>query len=271
MIGEQGHAPDDVTRLTGVAALVAVVDRLRSPGGCPWDADQTHESLARFAVEEAHELADAIASGERDALVDELGDVLFQVAFHARLGREHDEPFDIDDVADGIVAKLRRRHPHVFGDVDATTKEAIEANWDAIKAAENPDRTSPLDGIPASLPPLERAAKIAGRYARAGRLDELRAAVAASSADAGRHDDAEPDTRRPDTAESDARGASGSGPSETIAPEDVGARLLHLAVEAVEAGVDPGTALTHTIAQLESRLRNCEGPGEGRGGAGQPG
>ena len=86
--------------------------------------DQTHESLARFAVEEAYELADAIASGERDAVVDELGDVLFQVAFHARLGQEHERPFGIGEVADGIVAKLRRRHPHVFGDVDARTKEA---------------------------------------------------------------------------------------------------------------------------------------------------
>lgn len=222
MTSDDAATPADLTRLSGVAALVAVVDRLRSPGGCPWDADQTHESLARFAIEEAYELADAIATGERDALVDELGDVLFQVAFHARLGQEHARPFDIDKIADGIVAKLRRRHPHVFGGVDARTKEAIEANWDAIKAAEHPDRTSPLDGIPASFPPLERATKIANRYARAGRFDELRAALA--DLDSSDH-------------------------------HAEGARLLALVVDSVQAGVDPGTALTHTLAALESGLR----------------
>lgn len=223
MIGDDGRRPDDLSEKSGVAALVAVVDRLRSPGGCPWDADQTHESLARFAVEEAYELADAIASGERDSLVDELGDVLFQVAFHARLGQEHERPFGIDEVADGIVAKLRRRHPHVFGDVDARTKEAIEANWDAIKAAEHPDRTSPLDGIPASFPPLERATKIANRYARAGRLDELRRAMAQAD------------------------------------PQDEGSRLLALVVESVEAGVDPGTALTNTLTTVEKNLLGPSG------------
>lgn len=231
MIGDDGRRPDDLSEKSGVAALVAVVDRLRSPGGCPWDADQTHESLARFAVEEAYELADAIASGERDSLVDELGDVLFQVAFHARLGQENERPFDIDDVADGIVAKLRRRHPHVFGDVDARTKEAIEANWDAIKAAENPDRTSPLDGIPTSFPPLERAAKIAARYARAGRLAELRTAA----------------------------GLDAAGAENNVATgSDVSNRLLGLVVDAVEAGIDPGTELTHSLSRLEQRLRDGE-------------
>lgn len=225
MTTDDAATPADLTRLSGVAALVAVVDRLRSPGGCPWDADQTHETLARFAIEEAYELADAIAAGERDALVDELGDVLFQVAFHARLGQEHARPFDIDEIADGVVAKLRRRHPHVFADADARTKEAIEANWDAIKAAEHPDRTSPLDGIPASFPPLERAAKIANRYARAGRLDELRATL------------------------TDLSGAD---------PHDEGARLLALVVDSVQAGVDPGTALTHTLSAVETSLRHTD-------------
>ncbi|MDO5697708.1 MAG: MazG family protein [Dermatophilus congolensis] len=230
MIGDSGRAPVDLDSRSGVEALVAVVDRLRSPGGCPWDADQTHESLARFAIEEAYELADAIAGGERGALVDELGDVLFQVAFHARLGQEHAEPFDIDDVADGIVAKLRRRHPHVFADVDATTKAAIEANWDAIKAAEHPERTSPLDGIPASFPPLERAAKIASRYHRAGRLDEVRAALDA------------------------VRTGNASSAAET-AETDIGDRLLSVVTEAVEDGVDPGTALVEAVSRLESTLR----------------
>ena len=99
--------------------LVAVMDRLRSPGGCPWDAEQTHESLVRYLIEEAHEAAEAIESGDRDHMVEELGDVLLQVAFQSRVGEEHAQaPFDIDDVAGAIVEKLLRRHPHVFAEGD---------------------------------------------------------------------------------------------------------------------------------------------------------
>ena len=99
--------------------LVAVMDRLRSPGGCPWDAEQTHESLVPYLIEETHELVEAIESGDRTHMVEELGDVLLQVFFHARMAQEHpDSPFGIDDVAGGIVDKLVRRHPHVFADVE---------------------------------------------------------------------------------------------------------------------------------------------------------
>ena len=125
--------------LTGLGLLdvVAVMDRLRSPGGCPWDAEQTHASLRPYLLEEAHEAAEAIDSGDRAHLAEELGDVLLQVVFHARLGQEDaSEPFDIDDVAAGLVAKLVRRHPHVFGDVVAHTPEQVAANWERIKAAE---------------------------------------------------------------------------------------------------------------------------------------
>lgn len=117
--------------------LVAVMDRLRSPGGCPWDAEQTHASLVPYLVEETYEAVEAIESGERDHMAEELGDVLLQVVFHARVAQEDEvAPFDIDDVAAGIAAKLRRRHPHVFGDVVADTPEAVAANWSVIKAAE---------------------------------------------------------------------------------------------------------------------------------------
>lgn len=144
---------DPAPRGARLLELVEVMDRLRSPGGCPWDAEQTHESLAPYAVEEAFELAEAIEGGDRDELADELGDVLLQVAFHARVAQEHpDAPFDIDDVAGRIVAKLRRRHPHVFADVHAPSAADVEANWEAIKAAEKPERTGPLDGVPAGLP-----------------------------------------------------------------------------------------------------------------------
>lgn len=117
--------------------LVAVMDRLRSPGGCPWDAEQTHASLLPYLVEETYEAVEAIESGDRAHMAEELGDVLLQVVFHARVAQEDAQaPFDIDDVAAGIADKLRRRHPHVFGDVIAETPEAVAANWSVIKAAE---------------------------------------------------------------------------------------------------------------------------------------
>lgn len=117
--------------------VVACMDRLRSPGGCPWDAAQTHETLAPYLTEEAAETVEAIASGDRKHLIEELGDVLLQVAFHARVGEEDPtDPFTIDDVATGLVAKLVRRHPHVFADGTASTPEEVEAAWAEIKAAE---------------------------------------------------------------------------------------------------------------------------------------
>ncbi|MDQ3113486.1 MAG: MazG family protein, partial [Actinomycetota bacterium] len=153
--------------------LVAVMDRLRSPGGCPWDAHQSHESLVRYLVEEAYELVEAIETGDRAHLREELGDVLLQVVFHARVAAEDpDEAFDVDDVADGIVTKLVSRHPHVFGS-DATsggesrTAEHVEATWDRLKTAEK-GRTSVVDGIPPGLPALASAEKLLGRAARAG-------------------------------------------------------------------------------------------------------
>ena len=117
--------------------VVAVMDRLRSPGGCPWDAEQTHESLVMYLIEESHEAAEAIESGDREHICEELGDVLLQVAFQSRVAQEHaQEPFDIDDVAGTLVDKLVRRHPHVFADGDASTPEEVEARWEQIKAAE---------------------------------------------------------------------------------------------------------------------------------------
>lgn len=117
--------------------LVAVMDRLRSPGGCPWDAEQTHESLLAYLAEESEEFAEAVHSGDREHMAEELGDVLLQVVFHARVAQEHPEaPFDIDAVAAGLIDKLVRRHPHVFGDVVAHTAEEVAANWERIKAAE---------------------------------------------------------------------------------------------------------------------------------------
>ena len=146
-----------------VLELVAVMDRLRSPGGCPWDARQTHRSLVEYLVEETHEAIEAIETDDRAGLREELGDLLLQVVFHARIAQEDpDQPWDIDDVADGIITKLVSRHPHVFGDATATTAEDVEANWHALKAKEK-GRASVTDGIPASLPALVLAGKVLQR------------------------------------------------------------------------------------------------------------
>lgn len=151
-----------------VARLVAVMDRLRSPGGCPWDAEQTHASLVPYLLEEAYELAEAVDAGDRPGLREELGDVLLQVVFHARVAQDDpDDPFDLDDVADALTAKLVRRHPHVFTD-QAVAADGLHAQWDRLKRAEKTGRTSALDGVPAALPALARAQKLAGRARRAG-------------------------------------------------------------------------------------------------------
>lgn len=143
-----------------VLDLIEVMDRLRSPGGCPWDARQTHESLVEYLVEEAYETVEAIEGGDDSGLREELGDLLLQVVFHARIAQERgEEGWDIDDVARGIVEKLIRRHPHVFADVDADTAEQVEANWHALKAEEK-GRASVADGIPEHLPALLRASKV---------------------------------------------------------------------------------------------------------------
>ena len=150
---------------------VAVMDTLRSPGGCPWDAEQTHDSLAKYLVEETYETLEAIEHRDRAHLAEELGDVLLQVLFHARLAAEdQQEPFDIDDVAGGLVAKLIRRHPHVFADGDAGTAGEVEAAWEQIKATEKPDRAADdlLAGVPRGLPTLLAAEKLLTRAARRG-------------------------------------------------------------------------------------------------------
>lgn len=161
--------------------LVAVMDRLRSPGGCAWDARQTHASLVEYLVEEAYETVEAIEEADRVGLREELGDLLLQVVFHARIAAEDaDDPWTIDDVADGIVAKLVSRHPHVFGDVTADTPEQVEANWHALKAKEK-GRESVTDGIPSALPALVHAGKVLSRSVTLG--DRLPGLPGQASAD----------------------------------------------------------------------------------------
>jgi XTP/dITP diphosphohydrolase len=175
--------------------VVAAMDRLRSPGGCPWDAEQTHETLAPYLVEEAHEVLHAIGTGDRRHLAEELGDVLLQVVFHARVAEEAGEDaFDVDTVAGLLVDKLVRRHPHVFADGGASTPAEVEREWERIKAAEKAEEEGAddlLHGIPSSLPTDLATAKVLARLRRRGlepppdalaELEDAHAALAAAEA-----------------------------------------------------------------------------------------
>jgi XTP/dITP diphosphohydrolase len=140
--------------------LVEVMDRLRSPGGCPWDAEQTHESLIKYLLEESYEFIDAIETQDREGMREELGDVLLQVYFHSRMAQDHPtDPFSIEDVARGIADKLISRHPHVFENLEVSGTDEIIENWEAIKAREK-GRTSAIDGIAMSQPALPLVSKI---------------------------------------------------------------------------------------------------------------
>ena len=146
---------------------VEVMDRLRSPGGCPWDAEQTHESLARYLLEETYEVLEAIERDDRTLLREELGDLLLQVLFHARLAEEEPDPYSIEDVAADLVDKLVRRHPHVFADGARTDAATLNETWERQKIAEK-GRTSAVDGVPLAQPALALSAKLVARANRAG-------------------------------------------------------------------------------------------------------
>ena len=174
----QAPAADDVIgapRGTALLDAAAVMDRLRSPGGCPWDAEQTHASLLPYLVEECYELYQAIEDGDGAAVREELGDVLLQVLFHARVASEEEgeRSFDIDDVAADLVTKLVGRHPHVFAGSDVRARERIdtaerqEHRWEELKRAEK-QRDSSVDGVPLGQPAVALAAKLISRTARAG-------------------------------------------------------------------------------------------------------
>ncbi|WNI24376.1 nucleoside triphosphate pyrophosphohydrolase [Streptomyces sp. ITFR-16] len=200
--------------------LVQVMDRVRRE--CPWTSQKTHRGLAKYAIEEAYELVEAIEDGDRDELREELGDVLLQVVFHARIAEEDEqEPFSVDDVAATLVEKLIHRHPHVFGDETAETPEDVQEHWLRTKAIEK-QRDSVTDGVPLGQPALALAAKLAGRARTAG----LEVAL-------------------PGGDESDG----------------VGYRLLALAVRAQEDGIDPEAALRAAGRAYRDAIRAAEGNG----------
>ncbi|HEY8451641.1 MAG: nucleoside triphosphate pyrophosphohydrolase [Micromonosporaceae bacterium] len=205
---------------------VAVVDRLRSPGGDPWKQQQTHQSLAHYLLEEAYEAYDAIEAHDLDALREEIGDVLFQVLLHARLAEEQPEErrWTIDDVAGDFVEKMIRRNPHVFGGVPVAGVEEVVDNWERIKRAEKA-RASALDGIARSQPALSLATKIVSRARRAG-IDV-------------------PPPPAPESVD----------PTDAAA---LGRALLGLAAAAYEAGVDPEAALRRAALAYADELRAAE-------------
>lgn len=205
---------------------VAIMDRLRAPGGCPWDADQSHSSLAPYLIEEAHEAADALAAEDLDALREELGDVLLQVLFHSRLAEEiedEDRRWAIDDVAGDLVDKLVRRHPHVFADVEVSGAADVHANWEQLKRAEKAGR-SVADGVPASAPSLARAASMISRASRAG-------------------------LPVPDSAQL---------PGSVRSARDLGRYLLSMVGDATQLGLDPEGALRAAILDYAELLREAE-------------
>ena len=222
--------------------LVATMDRLRVE--CPWDARQTHASLAPHLLEEPYEALEALESGDEQAFCEELGDVLLQVVFHARVAAERADGYTIDDVADGIVAKLVRRHPHVFADVTVSGADEVKRNWDEIKKTEKeekriraersgltatPSVPSALDGVPFGQPALALAAQLQRRAARAGVPADLARLEA---------DDVvgEPD---------------GSG-------DDLGRALFRLVARAREAGRDPELELRAAARRYCDRVRAWE-------------
>lgn len=234
--------------------LRAIMARLRDPAdGCPWDRVQDFSSIAPFTIEEAYEVADAIARGDRDALKDELGDLLFQVIFHAQMAQE-EGAFDFGDVARGLRDKLVRRHPHVFGDADASDAEAVAASWEAIKREERraggqSADASALAGIAAGLPEWLRALKLQQRAARTG------------------YDWPDPapvlDKLREEMDEVEAEFAQGGDPARL---EDEIGDVLFVAVNlARHAEVDPGAALRRANAKFERRFRAMESLAAARG------
>jgi uncharacterized protein YabN with tetrapyrrole methylase and pyrophosphatase domain len=238
--------------------LVEVMDTLRT--SCPWDARQTHESLAPHLLEESYEALDALESGDLAALQDELGDVLLQVVFHARIAAERTDAsrFTVDDVAEGIVAKLVRRHPHVFGDVTVSGPEEVKANWDAIKAAERAGKeggpASMLDSVPFTQPALALTAQLQRRAERAGIPREVA--------------DLRPDAQPPaagvasiGTEGGDVALPGGTGEVAGTRVSDIGAELFALVTKAREAGLDPELELRAAARAYRDRVRAWERSG----------
>jgi XTP/dITP diphosphohydrolase len=210
--------------------LIAVLEQLRAPGGCAWDAEQTHESLVRYLVEETYELIDAIESGNREEMIEELGDVLYQVIFHSDIAAHTPgEGFTLEDVAAHMTAKMVGRHPHVYGELavslDGDTAADVNVRWDEIKKVEKPTRTSVLDGVPQGMPALALADKLLGKADKLGMTSPVATPVAVDGA---------------------------------ANEDELGDQLLAIVAAARAKGLDPERALRASIRTLQGNMRATE-------------
>ncbi len=205
--------------------LREVMDKLRSPGGCPWDAEQDHESLLKYLLEESYEFIEAVENKDRTSMQEELGDLLLQVYFHSRMAEEDaDNPFNVEDVAKTVTDKLIRRHPHVFGGTKVESSSEVLENWEAQKAAEK-GRTSIIDGVPLAQPALPLAAKVLYR------MNKL---------------NFELEVDKPTEI------------SEQLNQDQFGDLLLGLIAQAVDLGIDPEAALRTATKSLISKIQEHE-------------
>jgi MazG family protein len=234
--------------MSDTARLLEIMARLRDPdGGCPWDLEQTFETIARYTIEEAYEVEDAIRRRDMAALRDELGDLLLQVTYHARMAEEQGS-FSFGDVVEAICEKMIRRHPHVFGEASVESAAEQTGHWEQMKAEERAQRAagqgrapSALDGVAVGLPALVRAHKLRSRARRAGfRWDEIAQVFAKLEEEVG-----------------ELREAAAEGDAEAIEHE-LGDVFFAAVSVADDLGVDPEAALRAANARFESRLRRVE-------------
>jgi tetrapyrrole methylase family protein/MazG family protein len=232
-----------------LARLVEVMAELRSEQGCPWDREQTHQSLKPYVIEEAYEVLEAVDSGSPDKLREELGDLLLQVVFHAQLGAEAGT-FTMDDVIETIVAKLIRRHPHVFGAVQVDGVAGVLDNWERIKKSEMPnERPSAIDGVPKDLPALMKAEKIQNKAAKVGfDWDDLAGPLQKVKEEFREFEEALHEAGAPDKA----------SPGWDRMEDEFGDILFALVNVARFLEIQPEQALRRTITKFSDRFRYME-------------
>lgn len=233
--------------------LVAIMDRLRDPGGCPWDREQTLDTLAGYLLEEAYETVEAVHRRQPDTLREELGDLQLQIVFMARIAREEGW-FDVDAVCDAIADKMVRRHPHVFAEREVADSAEVKRNWEDIKAderASDPERSA-LDGVPAALPGLLKAFRMTEKAAALGFDWERPGDVVAKLRE------------EVEELAVEVEGSAGADPGRVR--DELGDVLFVIANLARHLGVEPETALQHANAKFQRRFRAMEAAARRRGG-----
>jgi len=214
----------DANETSGLSELAEVVERLRAEGGCPWCSEQTHESLVQYLLEETYELIEAIEAGDRDDVIEELGDVLYQVVFHASLAASTPtENYTLDEIARRAAEKMIGRHPHVFGDVQYETADDVIAVWEELKKADKPGRESTLDGVPQTMPALALADKLLGKAAKLDLID-----------------------------------IAGPAPFKFESEDELGPLLMAIVASARAQGLDSERALRGALRELQIDIREAE-------------